>query len=638
MSAPQAASPSPDPLSDMILRAVGLVAGVLVVLVALPLAIPVLVARFTRDGIATKTRFWVVWKWHWLVNVAGIAVVAALVLVEAILVSRWIQSGDAALVLQSDGWGGQLFILVWPWAAANLAVGVLLLPVLWSVRRRSIARRVRTRQISDVILQEKIETARKRAADASSAARIGVYLDATTGRITGVSAAAETAPHPMRDGLQAFGVVNRATVRSLAERLHDVRRVRDWVDDSGSHLVLPTAPSAVRVLLIAESGSGKTVLLNGLVLCALEYGWPVVLIDAKGDPADAEALVEVARSYGRTAVIGGQWNLFSGTSDQITAKLMRLMPTPDGANQYYLDEIRGVLQAVQNPGPIASITDLQERLTNPAQFVRDQFDLSMVNQTIDRSGTTSAGRVLQSLLVALRPLERWISENGWSYETPQADVTVVPLSPVDDAQARLGDLLLLDLRNYLATRLERRDKSPMLVIVDEFPQLVTDAQDPGDTAGSLFETARTAGVGLVLASQSPSGLSNDPVRRRRALTSGAALLFGRSKDPEEVVSYAGSVMRLESSGRASGEELGSARAQNTYVVPPQDVREASDGAFWLVQAGAIAPFRALPTRLPGSGAARPLGVDGQMATESGEDVQPGEDAATVAVEVPRAEV
>ena len=103
-------------------------------------------------------------------------------------------------------------------------------------------------------------------------------------------------------------------------------------------------------------------------------------------------------------------------------------------------------------------------------------------------------------------------------------------------------------------------------------------------------------MGLILAAQSPAGVSNDEVRRRRALTSGAALIFGRSKDPEDVVKYAGTVMQMEASGAAGGEQLNSARAQHTYVIPPQDVREASDGSFWIVQAGAIAPFRALPNR------------------------------------------
>lgn len=229
-------------------------------------------------------------------------------------------------------------------------------------------------------------------------------------------------------------------------------------------------------------------------------------------------------------------------------------------------------------------------------YVRDQRDLAMITQTVERSGTTVAARTLHALLIALRPLERWIGSDGWSFGQSHADVTIIPLSPADDAQARLGDLMMLDLRHFLASRLIGRDKSPVVVIVDEFAQLVTGMQDPGDTAGSLFETARSAGVGLVLATQSAAGISNDPGRRQRALTSVAALIFGRSKDPEDVVRYAGTAMRMEASASAFGEELGSGRAQHAFVIPPQDVREAADGAFWIVQSGAIASFRALPQR------------------------------------------
>ncbi len=74
---------------------------------------------------------------------------------------------------------------------------------------------------------------------------------------------------------------------------------------------------------------------------------------------------------------------------------------------------------------------------------------------------------------ALRPLEDWIDAAGWSYSHPNADVTVMSLSPVDVTQARLGHLLMVDLRHFLATRLRAGDKSPVLVVVDEFPQLVT---------------------------------------------------------------------------------------------------------------------------------------------------------------------
>lgn len=138
---------------------------------------------------------------------------------------------------------------------------------------------------------------------------------------------------------------------------------------------------------------------------------------------------------------------------------------------------------------------------------------------------------------------------------------------------------------------------------DEFAQLVTADSDPGDIAASMFETARSAGIGLWLAAQSVAGLSQDEAQRRRALSSGAALLFGRSKDPEDVVAFAGTVMRLEASGAATGEELRSARAQHTYVIPPDDVRRAAIGQFWVVQGGVIAPFRALPS--PALAAASP---------------------------------
>jgi hypothetical protein len=175
------------------------------------------------------------------------------------------------------------------------------------------------------------------------------------------------------------------------------------------------------------------------------------------------------------------------------------MPLPDGANQHYLDEIRVVLQAIQHESATSSVSDLTERLTHPMLYVRDQRDLAMVTQTVERSGTTVAARTLHTLLVALRPLERWIGSDGWSFGQSQADVTIISLSPADDAQARLGDLMMLDLRHFLASRLVGRDKSPVVVIVDEFAQLVTGMQDPGDTAGSLFETARSARVGLVLA-------------------------------------------------------------------------------------------------------------------------------------------
>lgn len=83
--------------------------------------------------------------------------------------------------------------------------------------------------------------------------------------------------------------------------------------------------------------------------------------------------------------------------------------------------------------------------------------------------------------------------------------------------------------------------------------------------------------------------------RTRALSSGAALIFGRTKDPQDLVELAGTVERMEASGDAHGAGVRSGRAQHTYSIPPDAVRQANVGQFWIVQGGGLAQFRALAT-------------------------------------------
>lgn len=582
--------------SDFLGSIIGAVAAVVGVAVVLPLAIPFLARGLAGYKLAKRHAFWVTLRWHWVANVVGIAAVAAVLAWEVVMSVEWATSDGLGTLTDQPEWWSIAWATLWPWLLLNFFLGLLLLPVTWSLWRRRLADMVRERTIPDVVTQERIEAARKRAADIVSARRVGLRLDPTTGTLSPVDGSTPiTAPHRLPADRQAVGLVTKNTVRTVRDRLVDDRRVPDWVDASGRFAVLPEKAGAARAYLAAESGVGKSVLLFGWILAALESGWRVNFLDAKGDIEDAERLAALATSFGHSSRVGEPWNLFTGSAEQITSKLMRLMPAPDGANQYYLDEIRGVLQAVQGAAPVTGMNDLFGRLANPAPHVTNQFELTMLTEPLDKQGTTRASRVQMTLLVALRPMEPYLSSSGWSYGDGAAALTIAPLSPVEDAQARLGDLMLTDLRGYLANRLAARDKSPVLTVIDEFPQLVTGSSDPGDTAGALYETSRSANAGLILAGQSVAGLSNDETRRRRALASGAALVFGRSKDPEDVVKYAGTVMRMEASGAAAGDELRSARAQHTFVIPPQDVREASQGSFWVVQGGAMTSFRAFPS-------------------------------------------
>lgn len=591
---------SSDPVDGCLTAVAQLVFWIAVALLCAPLIVPFIVRGVTAMWAPTKRWYWTTYRWWWIAVTGGIVAVVALLGVEAWLVFQWADAGGYAVLAQREDRFAAAWAAVWPWLIVNTASGVLLIPAVWSARRRKVAEQVRKRTISDVVRQEKIEAARHQARDLDSARRIGVKVDAVTKTITGSTGKGITAPHPVGNGQYALGVINRDTIQSVAQRVADRSRVPDWVTADNRYLILPTKAGASRMLLFSESGTGKTVLLMDVIAAAAEQGVKVIFIDAKGVPKDARELAALIAQMGHTAVISGKgenaatrWNLFHGSAADVTAKLMRLQPPPDGANQHYLQEIEAVLTALQHAEPVRSVEDQQERVERID--ARDRYDHRMLTKIVnDKTGENAAQRAVGSVVKSLRRFEGWIDSDGWTFDAPDADVTICPLIPVDPTQAALGDLLLLELRSYIARRLEREDYSPVLVIVDEFPQLVTPGNDPADLAARLFETIRSAGGGLILAGQNVEGFSPEPAMRARALNSGAAVAFGRQKSPDELCALAGTELRLEASGAATGEELKSGRAQHTYRIKPQDVREAAAAQFWIVQGGSHAAFRALP--------------------------------------------
>lgn len=584
-------------------------AGVLVLgLIVLPLIAPLLTRAFIPPGMPERAGFWRTTRLGTAAAIAGAVVVVALLVVEAVLLWQWIAAGsltaifDAAHAAAPDGFGGRLeatwngvlalLAIGWPWALLNLTAGLLLAPASFKLYRRRLAHTVWKRYVPDVVQQERIESARARAADHAAAARTGVVVDRATGE---ASIGRRPTPAPLlRRGRWAFGATVLPTIRTLPERFVERRRVPGWMTHDGRWIVTPDQPGANRFQLIAESGVGKSNLINGAISCHVKQGFDVVFIDAKGKIEDAEETAAQARLTGGTAAIVRRWDFFNGTADQVTTKLMLLLPQSDGDGAHYTNLAKACLQAVQAHSPIRSIDDMRERLQNPAPYTRDQHDTALV-MAPQRSGETAGVQAWHDLYAAIRPLEQFIDDDGWSFDSRPARVTIVPVSPSDDAQVALGTLLLRDLRQYIARRLNGdSDQARLIVIIDEFAQLVVEGTDAGDEAARLFETMRSAGVGLGIASQSVAGIGANDTSRARGLTGGAALIFGRTRDPEGVVRYAGTVMHQEGSGSAHGEEQRSARAQHTWLIPPQHVREATGGQFWIVQGGAVAAFRALP--------------------------------------------
>ena len=64
--------PSPDPMGDAVGKLIGGLLMIGLALIALPLVIPFAANAMVSDIVATRTRFWIVWRWHWLANTVGI--------------------------------------------------------------------------------------------------------------------------------------------------------------------------------------------------------------------------------------------------------------------------------------------------------------------------------------------------------------------------------------------------------------------------------------------------------------------------------------------------------------------------------------------------------------------------------------
>ncbi len=590
MSSQQQNGP-PQQQSDTTTEIVFMLFKIVLFVLLLPLAVPAFVWTLIGPKRATRASFWRVPKWWSTVAAGGAVVWAGVVVFEVVVLARWVQDDGLARLRDQGEWLAIAWGQVWPWLIVNFALGLLLVPLVVSWKRRELRRQARLRRIPDVTLQEEIERAQIAAADAAAGERAGVKVNRADGTVTALAKPAARAPLELPDGRRAIAVRTTDTVRNAAERFDDVRRLPDWLSKDGRYVCLPVKPAAARVLVIAESGSGKTVLLNDAIASALDQGWRVFFLDAKGALSDAEHIAGIARRLGRTASVGGAWNLFSGTKAQIVGKLMRLWPASGGDGEHYRNEAIMCLHAVQALTPLVSVDDLRQRLARPAKFTTEQ-DAQLVMAEVAKDVSAGA-RVWQALAARLVDIEPYLSEDGWSFGDDSNDLTVIPLVPADPAEKKLGDLMMHDLRNYVADRLRQRITTPMLVVVDEFPQLTGDDIDAGDSATMLFETCRTADMGLILAAQSTAGLSSDEVTRKRLLSSGVALVAGRTKDPDDVVNLAGTTIRMESSGGTAGDGLRSGRAQHTFVLPPGNLRNASIGAFWMIQAGAVAGFRAL---------------------------------------------
>lgn len=481
--------------------------------------------------------------------------------------------------------------------AAMSVIGFV--PVLWLVGREAFLWKVRYRRSSvpDVVTLEQTEIAMQRRAAVDTAAKHGIELDTTSNQIRPMTnRETTTAPHEVKTKTgtaYAFAVVVDKMLTATKQQN------ADW--QVGHTMIAPAKPGAGRALLLAESGAGKTELLTSLMLSHRANGHGVLFIDGKGDSSDADKLAE---RYGARVYKGG-YDFFAGSVSDVIERLMKLIPVTDSTT-YYADEARDVLTRVlahwettDGCADVAEFGALWEIAVADELDRIEEDDSTRPYLTGKVQGTQRHERALLSLQKGLRQVEQFHAAGGWTVpELLSAQgFHVVPIIDGDEAEVLLANLMIHDMRRYLAQKKREQGTIPGVLVIDEFAQIVREnlSEMPAPKmAATMFETTRSLNMGLYLAAQSLAGIAEDENMQRRILQAGAALIVGRGKDSEVEANAFGTVFHGESTGDAAGSEAKSTRAQHTYRVSPNAIRELPNGVFYFGQGGSVRQMVVLP--------------------------------------------
>jgi hypothetical protein len=363
-------------------------------------------------------------------------------------------------------------------------------------------------------------------------------------------------------------------------------------------LAYPEADLSRHGVVVGAAGSGKTeTLLRLSYLAAKVYGWQVVFLDAKGDPATRDRFVAAMLHAGVDAASirtfpAQHYDAWRGDA---RALVNRLMEVSDFSEPYYRAMALRVLDLATSapPGPPASSADLLGRLRKPAlrMAYRGRPEATEIDDLAERDVAGVANRY-RAFFGALGGS----LDGTWAFEDPAACYVLLEGLALKAEAARLGRFFLEDFAHFAGVRKQAARR--VLLVVDEFSALESTAD-----AAHLFERLRSFGAAVIISAQGYAGLG---VAADRILDAAQTLVLHRSADPERLIARAGTVPRIEhtrylpgrdASGGPAGRE-GAVTRREGWRVRPNDVRQLPVGEAVVVsggRAGRVRVERLLPS-------------------------------------------
>jgi len=381
------------------------------------------------------------------------------------------------------------------------------------------------------------------------------------------------------------------------ERDHGVGSVARW-------LAIEEWLLDQHLFVLGSTGAGKTETLKRLATELLENtDRDLFLVDGKGDPKLAQEFRALAWQHGRgetpvfrlgTGEPSARYDGFRGAKEDVYNRLVEMVGAstpkgqPEGDSEHYKALNRNLLQLIcyaEDQGPPRSFEEVRARLD--LGWLRHAWR-DDPGELADLAGYKE--RDLEGLKNRLLPLVRefgpLIGPDGFALEETRAAVFSLRTQSAGDTASRLLRFLIEDLKDFAG----KRQRRPGVFIIDEFGAF--------SATGilSLLSLARSAQLGIVLATQDIASLGDD-TERRLILANTRTKLLMATDFPEEVASLAGTILRIESSiqhdeGQATG--LGSGRIQDAFRISMNEVPGLPPGQAYLIRSRRAAKLRVAP--------------------------------------------
>lgn len=353
------------------------------------------------------------------------------------------------------------------------------------------------------------------------------------------------------------------------------------------------------IFVLGVPNAGKTETLLRIMYEVLEKTErDVYFIDGKGEVETADAFRRIAISArnglrGQVPVFRlGQsekrrsaiYNGFAGNDKAIYNRLIKLVGTQEatGEARIYGNRERNILKLIctDPAGPPRSFEDIIARLD--LDYLRSIHSKNpMMLPLLARLNKGSIEGLIDNIMPIVQDLYQVVGPElgAITLGETRAACFSIKAGSVEDTAISFLRFLIEDVKDYAGN--EDRQQRPALIVIDEFGEF------GNENIVKLLSRARSAKIGIVLATQTVASLGEELVRDS-ILENSATLLLMRTPKPSPVADHAGTVQRLESSlQHIEGEfsKVGSSRLQDQYKVDLNRVRTLPPGEGYLIRMG-----------------------------------------------------